>query len=383
MSGVDHLPSPDLTTAVSAAFLDRFGVSPERIGRAPGRVNLIGEHTDYNGGLCLPIALPHAAYAAVAERLDQRLTVISGQTGRWEGSTADLGPGLTGPASYVLGSLWALREVGLPMDGLDLYLDSQVPMGSGLSSSAALICATVSAVAAGRLTPDEVVRVSILAETEGVGAPTGGLDQTVSVLAQQGHAVLLDFGPDRERVAGQVAWQPESAGHALLVVDSGVRHSHADGGYGDRRTESEAAAALLGVDTLGAVGDLSGLTDPVLARRARHVVSEVDRVRRVVAAVEAVDWKEVGRLFTASHASLRDDFEVSCPELDTIVRVANEHGALGARMTGGGFGGSAIVLAPDAALEDIAAAIDVALTGQGTTATFLHSPASVGASLSR
>jgi len=381
MSRVEHLPSPDLTDAVCAGFADAFGRAPEAVGRAPGRVNLIGEHTDYNGGLCLPIALPHAAYAAVGRRDDGTLRVVSDQTGSWEGTLADLHAAATGPASYVTGTLWALREAGVPFAGLEVYVDSQVPMGSGLSSSAALICAVATAVAGGRLSPDELVEAAIRAETEGVGAPTGGLDQTVSVLARIGHALLLDFAAGHDRVAGHVPWLPESAGLTLLVVDTGVRHSHADGGYGNRRGESEAAAAALGVASLGDATDPESLADPLLARRARHVVTEIARVRRVVDAVEAADWTAVGRLFTASHISLRDDFEVSCPELDAVVDAALVSGGLGARMTGGGFGGSAIVLAPQDDLERIGAAVTQALGELGATPTFLPSPASAGASV--
>ncbi len=380
---VEHVPAPDLTDVVATAFAEAFGRAPATIGRAPGRVNLIGEHTDYNGGLCLPIALPHAAYAAVGARGDGVLRVVSGQTGSWEGSLTDLHALASGPASYVLGTLWALREAGVPVDGLDLYVDSQVPMGSGLSSSAALICAVATAVAAARLTPEQLVATSIQAETEGVGAPTGGLDQTVSVLGRRGQAVLLDFGVGRDRVSRQVPWQPESAGLGLLVVDTGVRHSHADGGYGNRRTESEAAAAALGVTSLGDAVEFDSLPDPLLRRRARHVVTEIQRVRRVVEALDAGDWTSVGAAFTQSHVSLRDDFEVSCPELDAVVEVALGGGAIGARMTGGGFGGSAIVLAAEPELERIGEEVRQALVGIGTTPRFLACPASAGASLTR
>ena len=214
------------------------------------------------------------------------------------------------------------------MSGLDVYVESEVPMGSGLSSSAAVICAAAAAMAHDEFSPQQLVDVTIQAETEGVGAPTGGLDQTVSVLAEAGLALLLDFGSGQDRVAGRVHWHPESDGLGLLVVDTGVRHSHAGGGYGDRRAECEAAAEALGVALLAEATDADALPDP-LRRRARHILTEVDRVRRFVAAVEAADWTAVGELFTASHASLRDDFEVSCPELDVVVDTANRSGALG------------------------------------------------------
>jgi len=333
-----------MTDGINAAagFREAYGVDPNAVGRAPGRVNLIGEHTDYNAGLCLPIALPASAWAAVAPTGDDRLSVVSAQVGRWDGTLDDLVPGrVDGGAGYVAGALWALREAGVKVPGLQVYVDSDVPIGSGLSSSAALICAVATAVADG-VDPADLVEPCIRAESEGVGAPTGGLDQTVSLLAEAGHALLLDFAASSRR---QVPWQPESAGLGMLVVDTRVRHSHSDGGYGNRRAECEAAAAALGVATLREADDVEGLTDPVLRQRARHVVTEIARVRRVVAALGDSDWRAVGRAFTESHVSLRDDFEVSCPELDAVVDTALAAGALGARMTGGGFGGSAIVLA--------------------------------------
>ena len=377
-----YLEARDLSQQVSQRFVQHFDGQPDAVGRAPGRVNLIGEHTDYNGGLCLPIALPHAAYVAVRRRDDGRIRVVSSQTGSWAGTVSDLKPGAASEgAAYVVGTLWALRAAGVEMSGLDVYVESEVPMGSGLSSSAAVICAAAAAMAHDEFSPQQLVDVTIQAETEGVGAPTGGLDQTVSVLAEAGLALLLDFGSGQDRVAGRVHWHPESDGLGLLVVDTGVRHSHAGGGYGDRRAECEAAAEALGVALLAEATDADALPDP-LRRRARHILTEVDRVRRVVAAVEAADWTGVGELFTASHASLRDDFEVSCPELDVVVDTANGSGALGARMTGGGFGGSALVLAPTVELARIGDAITRAFEAEGWSGpTFLHAPASAGASV--
>jgi len=344
-----------------AGFREAYGAAPTALGRAPGRVNLIGEHTDYNAGLCLPIALPASAWAAVAPTDDNRLSVVSAQAGRWDGTLEDLVPGrVPGFAGYVVGALWALREAGVKVPGLEVYVDSEVPIGSGLSSSAALICAVATAVA--DLDPRELVAPCIRAEAEGVGAPTGGLDQTVSLLAEAGHALLLDFADGSRQ---QVPWQPSAAGLGLLVVDTRVRHSHSDGGYGNRRAECEAAATALGVATLREADDVEGLTDEVLRQRARHVVTEIARVRRVVAALGKSDWRAVGRAFTESHVSLRDDFEVSCPELDTVVDTALAAGALGARMTGGGFGGSAIALAAADELPALRARILAAFAERG------------------
>jgi galactokinase len=322
---------------------------------APGRVNLIGEHVDYNGGRCLPYALPHSTYVASAGRDDGVLAVRSLQRDEpWQGGLDSLGPGeVTGWVSYVAGVVWALRQDGIDVPGLDLVVDSTVPLGAGLSSSAALECSVALAAcrSAGVQLDDalrgRIIAACIRAENEVAGASTGGLDQSVAVLAQTGHALLLDFGG---AVPRQVPWNPEPAGLELLVVDTRVHHALTDGGYAARRADCDAAAAILGVRTLGEVTDLepalARLRDERLRRRTRHVVTEIARVDAAVVALEVADYDELGRLFTASHVSLRDDHEVSCEELDVVVETAVEQGALGARMTGGGFGGSAIVLVP-------------------------------------
>ncbi|MGN6577497.1 MAG: galactokinase [Nocardioides sp.] len=360
-----------IATALSDRFTALHGRPADGVYVAPGRVNLIGEHVDYNGGRCLPFALPHATYVAAASRDDDRVTVRSLQVDEpWSGTLGAVGPGaVSGWVSYVAGVLWALREDGVDVPGLDLVLDSRVPVGAGLSSSAALECsvALAACAAAGVEVDDDVrrriVAACVRAENEVAGASTGGMDQSVAVLANEGHALLLDFAGAEPR---QVPWDPDAAGLELLVVDTRVHHALNDGGYASRREDCEAAAGALGVSHLAEVTDLEAalarLDDDRLGRRTRHVVTEVARVDAAVDALEREDYRALGELFTASHQSLRDDFEVSCEELDTVVEVGLAEGALGARMTGGGFGGSAIVLLPldrAAAVEEaVAAAFD-------------------------
>jgi galactokinase len=356
---MEFVQARDLRQSVSDGFWRTYAAGPLRLGRAPGRVNLIGEHTDYNAGLCLPIALAHSTWVAVTPRVDDVVRVESVQGGAWRGTLDDR----AGWASYVTATL---RELGVR--GADVYVDSDVPLGSGLSSSAALICALV--VAFGSTS----VSAAIRAETDGVGAPTGGLDQTISMLGHAGEALLLDFETMQRE---PVPWTPEEARLALLVIDTRVSHAHETGGYGDRRRECEAAAARLGVRNLRAV-----TVPPPAEPRVRHVVTEIQRVRDTVAAVALGDWPEVGRLFTESHASLRDDFEVSCAELDLAVASSLGSGALGARMTGGGFGGSAIALVPTDDLDRIADEVAAQFAAAGFGAPqFLVAHASDGATL--
>lgn len=315
---------------------------------APGRVNLIGEHTDYNRGLCLPFAIPLGTTATVSARDDQRLLIESDRGEPWEGLR---GERATGWASYVVGVLWALEQAGWEVPGLEISLSSTIPLGGGLSSSAALECSVAVAVAGlldhpldrrARLHLAEICR---RAETEYVGAPTGGVDQLASLLATEGHGVLVDFADPAAPEATTVPLDLASAGLTILVTDTGVRHTLADGdgGYARRRAEAEAG-------------------EP---RRLRHVRTENSRVRDTVSAVRAGDWAAVGRLLTASHVSLRDDYEVSCRELDVTVEAAVAAGALGARMTGGGFGGCAISLVAKEAVADLREAVDAAYATQG------------------
>jgi len=331
---------PDTVAAdLAAAFAAEHGRTPDGVFVAPGRVNLIGEHLDYNGGRCLPFALPHATYAAAGVRDDDRLTVRSLQVAEpWSGRLGELGPGsVTGWVAYVGGVVWALREDGIDVPGLDLVVDSRVPLGSGLSSSAALECAVAMAACAaagaawdGAL-KERVVAACIRAENEVAGAATGGLDQTVAIHAEPEHALLLDFGDGSRR---QVPWDPEQAGLSLLVLDTRVHHQLSDGGYGDRRTECETAARALEAERLAAVTDLEDaaarLHDEVLLRRTRHVVTENARVLQAVDALWARDLLRRGALFHASHRSMRDDYEVSIPEIDLIVELARPLPDLGA-----------------------------------------------------
>ena len=357
---------------------------PVGVFAAPGRVNLIGEHTDYNAGTCLPIALPLVTYAAVGRRADDLLTVASlQQDERLETRLGDIEPGVVaGWASYVAGVAWALRQAGHDLPGMDLVVDGRVPIGAGLSSSAALVCSAALAMCAAAdidVARADLVAPTVRAEGEVAGAPTGGMDQTVSLLARDGHALLIDF---RDHTTRHLPWDPASAGLRLLVVDTRAAHELTDGGYAARRADCEAAAAALGVATLreAAEADVARLRDPRLRRRARHVVTEIDRVGRLVTALGHADWPRVGDLFTASHGSLRDDFEVSCPELDTVVDTALAHGALGARMTGGGFGGSAIVLVASDDAGTVADRVTAAFEVRGwEQPAVLAAPASAGA----
>ncbi|MDR1078314.1 MAG: galactokinase [Propionibacteriaceae bacterium] len=372
-----------MTDAIDAAvrlFERVHGGQPAGLWQSPGRVNLIGEHTDYNDGLVLPIALPQRTYAAVRPRPDRWLRLASdGQPAVTEIELDRIAPGRPDDwARYPAGVLWALARAGHPVTGLDVAIASDVPIGAGLSSSAALEGAVAAAVSdlsqLGLLADDEgrrqLAALCQLAENEIALAPTGGMDQAASLRAQAGHALNLDCSDGSVR---QVPFDLTAAGLVLLVVDTGASHALGDGQYGSRRADCEQAATQLGLHSLRALdpGDLEHalgqLSHQRLRQRTRHVVTEIERVRQAVAALEKGDFVTLGRLFTASHASLRDDYEVSAPELDTVVETALAGGALGARMTGGGFGGSAIALVPTAALADLRPAIVQAFVSAGHT----------------
>jgi galactokinase len=323
-------------------------------------VNLIGEHVDYNGGRCLPMALTQSTQAAVTPRDDDTVRITSGSR-VWEGQVGRLEEADQW-ASYVTGVLLALEV----RSGVDVDISSDVPIGAGLSSSAALECSVAVALdkvfGLGR-SKEELVLACVRAEQEYVGAPTGGLDQAIAVYAEPSHALLIDFATGSRE---QVTFDLGAHGLALLVIDTKVSHELTDGGYGSRRDQSWEAAKLLGVEHLASASldDLGDLSEPLL-RRARHVVSEVARVDAFVEALRADEWDPIGPLLVASHVSLRDDYEVSCEELDVTVDVAREVGAIGARMTGGGFGGSAIALVPTERVEAVRSAITTAFIARG------------------
>lgn len=354
-------PDADLAASVTATFRDAFGGLPDGVWVAPGRVNLIGEHVDYAGGLSLPIALSHLTAVAVRVRRDGHLRLRSG-LGSWEGAVDAVGPGTpSGWPAYLAGVVWAMRRGGLcDTDfGADVAVASAVPIGAGLSSSAALECALAIAVAdlVGAPTDDvgrtALAAACVAAENEIALAPTGGMDQAIALHARAGHAVLVDSG---DGTVAPVPFDLAADGLALLVIDTRAPHRLVDGQYAQRRRSVEDAAARLGVPTLrhATRTDLDRLGDPLTERRARHVVTEIDRVREVLQFLSSGRLRDVGTVLTSSHVSLRDDFEVSCPELDSAVDAALAAGAYGARMTGGGFGGSAIALVDAADVDKVA-----------------------------
>jgi galactokinase len=376
------LPASDdaeVAGALATAFADRFGHRPDGVWAAPGRVNLIGEHTDYNQGLCLPVALPHRTYAAVRLRPDGLVRAASLQQDHaWEGTLDEVGPGRPeGWTAYALGVLWALRRRGIEVPGADVLIDGRVPLGSGLSSSAALECAVAVAYAdlvaeVGELAPAELAAACVTAENIVAGASTGGLDQTIALRATAAHAMLLDC---RDFTVDHVPWRVGDQGWRVLVVDTRAPHALVDGQYAERRRSCEEAAAALGVAALRDVApaDLPAALerlapDDVMVRRTRHVVTEIERVRQAASALRADDASRLGALMTASHTSLREDYEVSCAELDAVVETSLEAGAAGARMTGGGFGGSAIALVRHDEAPAIATAVTEVFAGRGWSA---------------
>ncbi|HEY0813495.1 MAG TPA: galactokinase [Pseudonocardia sp.] len=340
---------------------------------APGRVNLIGEHVDYAEGLCLPFAIAERTIVDATPRTDGRMRLHSAAESEVVDIALDeIGPGSpSGWAGYAAGVVWALREAGHTVAGLDVEVIDTVPLGAGLSSSAALECATALAVDAlnglglGDSTDGrkELARACVRAENEVVGAATGGMDQAASLLAKAGHALLLDT---RDGSTRQVPFAPNDDGLRLLVIDTKVRHRLADGQYGQRRAAVEKAAEALGLHSLreATERDLERL-DGELLRRARHIVTEIARVREVVALLDDGRIADIGPLLDASHASLAHDYEVSCRELDLACEMARVGGAFGARMTGGGFGGSAIALVPFSRVDDVARSVRNAFAAEG------------------
>ena len=357
------------TTVIDAAIRGltaSCGRAPDVVWSAPGRANLIGEHTDYNEGFVLPFAITERTVAAAARRDDDTITVTSTyDPGTFRARLGDIGPGtVTGWPAYPFGVAWAIaQDRWLPgLSGVDLFIDSAVPAGGGLSSSAALEMAVAGALTdlwGLSLSVAELAQAGHRAENEIVGAPTGLMDQYACLLGQADAAVFLDC---RSLQARTVPLRLAPAGLALVLADTGERHAHAAGGYAARRASCEKAARQLGVPALRDVetADLpriEGELDPETFRRVRHVVTEDARVQATVVALEAGAMKTVGRQLTASHRSMRDDYEITTPALDLAVEAALAAGALGARMTGGGFGGSTITLIDARRVPALGAAI--------------------------
>ena len=388
--------------ALRAAFEEVTGRAPEVVAVAPGRVNLIGEHTDYNDGFVLPVALPLVVRIAAAVRADGRLRLhtrqppdpvrdpaAAGAAGPVEVDLAGLEPGaVPGWGAYVAGVAWALARAGHKVRGADLVVDGDVPSGAGLSSSAALECATGAAlVALSGLTiePTELALIAKRAENDFVGVPSGVMDQLASMLGTAGHALFIDT---RSLAIRPVPFDLAAYGLALLVTDTRAPHSLTDGAYAERRGACEQAATALGVRALRDLEvarlsdpDMAAL-DPVVHRRVRHVVTENARVLEVVSLLSDGDPRAAGPLLTASHVSLRDDYEVSSDELDVAVDTALAQGALGARMTGAGFGGSTIALVAAERADAVAAEIAAAFERRGWRApTSFQAVASAGAHL--
>ncbi|MFD4113594.1 galactokinase [Streptomyces niveus] len=365
--------------SVTAQFAELYGSGPDGVWAAPGRVNLIGEYTDFNDGFVMPLALPHTTVAAVSRRTDGVLRVHSADVpgGVVALGTDDLVPLTeTGWPAYPAGVVWALREAGHTVPGADIHLTSTVPTGAGLSSSAAL--EVVTALALNDLyelglTGPELAVLAQRAENEFVGVPCGIMDQMASACCTDGHALYLDT---RDLTQRQVPFDLAAVGLQLLVVDTRVKHALGDGAYAERRAGCEAGARALGVRTLreveyahlsAALERLAGEEEKI-RRYVRHVVSDNHRVERVIALLDTDDVRAVGPILTEGHTSLRDDLRVSCPELDLVVSSSLAAGALGARMTGGGFGGSAVVLTESADADTVTKAVLESFTASGHTA---------------
>jgi len=335
-------------SAIARNFEELFGRKPEVISEAPGRVNLIGEHIDYSEGFVLPFAIADRTYAAIASRTDGLVRIASHQRKEriFSIDIHDVKPGSDGDwEKYVLGVLWSLGIT----EGLDILVDGNVPAGAGLSSSAALECSV--AVALNQLfslnkTLQELARATQKAENDYVGVPCGIMDQSVSLMAQAGSALLLDC---RDLSTESVPFNVADAGLELLIIDTQAHHALVDGGYAERRASCESVAAKLNIPSMRHL-TLEVLTarreelSEIEYIRARHAVTEIARVQEAVRALRSSDFVTLGKLINESHKSLRDDYAVSCPELNVAVDASLAAGALGARMVGGGFGGSAIAL---------------------------------------
>ncbi len=371
--------------SIARTFEELYGRKPEVLAEAPGRVNLIGEHIDYSEGFVLPFAIADRAYAAIAAREDGLVRIASYQRKEkiFTIDINDVKPGSKGDwEKYVLGVIWTL---GIST-GVDILVDGTVPSGAGLSSSAALECSV--AVALNVLfsldkSKEDLARATQKAENDYVGMPCGIMDQSVSLMAQAGAALLLDC---RDLSTESIPFNVADAGLELLIIDTQAHHALVDGGYAERRASCESVAAKLNIPSMRhlTLESLEANRDKLTETefiRARHAVTEIARVLDAVTALRASDFVTLGRLINASHVSLRDDYTVSCPELDVAVDASLEAGAMGARMVGGGFGGSAIALIKASDVQKTREAVSEAFEAQGfKKPRFFTSLPSAGAS---
>ena len=365
------MPS-DTPESVAAAFEAAYGFPPAGVWAAPGRVNLIGEHVDYNGGVMLPFAIDRDVRLAARLRDDGVFRAASAQqNGTVEVRLDDVGPRtVEGWLAYPAGVARLVRDLGGP-NGADIWVTGNIPGGAGLSSSAALECATaVAMVELGDVDVDPLALALLCQRAENVivGVPCGMMDQTASMMSTDGHALLIEAeGPSVE----QVPFDPAALGLTVTVIQTNAPHQLVDGQYAERRASCERAAAILGVHLLREVVGTplaeieAALGDPLLFKRTRHVVTEIERTLLAVDLLKAGDVLGIAPLITASHVSLRDDYEVSVPETDTAVDVALAAGALGARMIGGGFGGSVIAIVPVALVGAVDQAVHAAFAESG------------------
>ena len=373
--------------SIARGFEELYGRKPEVISEAPGRVNLIGEHIDYSEGFVLPFAIADRTYAAIAARNDGLVRIASHQRKEkiFSIDISDVKPGSKGDwEKYVLGVIWSLGITS----GVDIFVDGNVPGGAGLSSSAALECSVAVALNAlfslGK-SKEDLARATQRAENEYVGVPCGIMDQSVSLMAQAGAALLLDC---RDLTTEIVPFSVADAGLELLIIDTQAHHALTDGGYAERRAACESVARKLDIPSMRHLNldSLEAQREKITATefiRARHAVTEIARVREAVVALRASDFLTLGKLINASHISLRDDYAVSCPELDVAVDAAIAAGAMGSRMVGGGFGGSAIALIKASEMQKTKDAVLAAFEGNGfRKPRFFTSLPSAGASAS-
>jgi len=361
-----------LAASASAGFAKQFGLVPEGVWSAPGRVNLIGEHTDYNEGYVLPFAINRRTYAAVSSRSDGVARVASSFTKEVVEIplTSISKSAVSGWSAYPLGVAWAIIEAGAKPKGFDLYVDSDVPVGAGLSSSAAIECSVAIALNElwqANLERSALAKIGQRAENEIVGAPTGIMDQTASLFGVSDHVVFLDC---RSLVAEAIALGLKQSSLEIVVMDTKVSHRLVDGGYAARRAACEQGARQMGVSSLrdlgvSDLGKAETILDPLVYKRVRHVVSENARVLETVELLKSSGPKSIGNLLYASHESMRDDFEISIDELDLAVETAMSVGAVGARMTGGGFGGAAIALVESSKIDYLKSAVASSFEARG------------------